>query len=778
MIIALLEKSEGYEDLLEQLESHQLQVTVFTSIVKLSHWIETNPEPSGAIVDFKTSKYQDFLIRFSLRYPEIPVFTLSNQAREQLALRLRSFTNRLKQSDQHQSIGKLLLVDDSKTIRMQYKKLLERDGFVVDVAQDAEEGFDMALNNRYSLAIIDYFMPGETGAQLVAKLQAHDDTYQLVCAILTAQYKQSVVDECLKAGARECMFKNESSDLFITRVRALLRGVQRKRQVDKERSRLIGILYSVAEGVFGVAQDGRIQFVNPATLKLLGRSLDGLMGRFPHECVHPTDNRGQMTSFEHCFLQQAYLFGDELRDWRTLFQRSDGSLFPVECSVTVLGSKEAVQGSVVVFRDISEQERLEKNWQWQLNHDQLTGLLNRNAFEEILTREVNRNKRNEKSALLLFIDLDKFKLINDELGHAAGDQLLISLAESLKSRARETDFVGRLSGDEFVVLLTELMPEQFEDLAENYRRLLENTSLFWEGKVHSITGSIGLTLLDSKAGSIGELLIQADLACQQAKQKGRNQWAFFDESDSESIQQGNWFKRLSSAMKEQQFSLLQQPIYATDNIEEQKGSNCLLRLVEGTTLISPAIFMSDAKRFGVIKDIDRLVLQKLTSYCKDNHSRANAWYSLCLSIDAMSDQGFRTNIAEIWKQSGLSADKLRFEIAEEELFKFPQWKNHLSTLRELGFGIIISHFGMNTQSVLNLPQMPVDAIKLDTSLTRDLKEQGARRNLIDAIVITAEQEGIDVIATHIETTQDLENLAKCNVNQVQGFYLGKPAHLI
>jgi diguanylate cyclase (GGDEF)-like protein/PAS domain S-box-containing protein len=778
VIIALLEESQRYDDLLEQLQSHQLQVTVFTSIVKLSHWIETNPEPSGAIVDFKTSKYQDFLIRFSLRYPEIPVFTLSNQSKQQLALRLRSFTNRLKHSDVGQAIGKILLVDDSKTVRMQYKKLLEKDGFVVEVAQDAEEGFDMALSSQYSLAIIDYFMPGETGAQLVAKLQAHDDTYQLVCAILTAQYKQSVVDECLKVGARECMFKNESSDLFITRVRALLRGVERKRQVEKERSRLIGILYSVAEGVFGVSQDGRIQFVNPATLKLLGRSLDGLMGRFPHECIHPTDNRGQLTSFEHCFLQQAYLFGDELRDWRTLFQRSDGSLFPVECSVTILGNKQSVLGSVVVFRDISEQERLEKNWQWQLNHDQLTGLLNRNAFEEILTREVSRNRRSDKSALLFFIDLDKFKLINDELGHAAGDQLLISLADSLQSRARETDFVGRLSGDEFVVILTELLPSQFEELAESYRRLLENTSLYWEDKVHTITGSIGVTLLDSKAGSIGELLIQADLACQQAKLKGRNQWAFFSEEDSDVIQQGNWFKRLNDAMKEQQFSLLQQPIYSTNNIESQQGSNCLLRLVEGSNLISPAIFMSDAKRFGVIKDIDRLVLQKLASYCQESENSNSGWFSLCLSIDAMSDQEFRASIAKIWQQSGLAPDRLRFEIAEEELFKFPQWKNHLNTLRELGFGIVISHFGLNTQSVLNLPQMPIDAIKLDTSLTRDLTSKGARRNLIDAIVNTATQVGIEVIATHIETTKDLENLVECRVDQVQGFYLGKPAHLL
>ena len=777
MIIVLLKDKQQYLHLIEQLESQNLDVLVFTSIVKLHQWIEINPEPSGVIIDFKTHFYQDFLIRFTLRYPDIPVLTLKNQTKEQLELRLKSFTTRLLKPKEEATIGRILLVDDSKTVRTQYRKLLERDGFRVDVAVEAQQGFALALENKYDLAIIDYFIPGDNGAQLCRNLQSNEETYDLVCAILTAQYKQSVVDECLTAGARECMFKNESADLFLTRVRALLRGVERKRQVERERTRLIGLLYSVAEGVYGVAPDGRIQFINPATLKLLGQSMVELMGRFPHDSIHPTDNRGQMTSFDHCFLQQAYMYGDELRDWRTLFQRADGSLFPVECSVTVLGEKGDVQGSVVVFRDISEQKRLEQNWQWQLNHDQLTGLLNRNAFEEVLSREFNRVKRIEKNAMLLFIDLDKFKLINDDLGHAAGDQLLINLAEKLQGRARDTDYVGRLSGDEFVILLTDLSPGQFEELAEQYRQLLEETTLYWEDKIHSITGSIGLTLLRSNVGSIGELLIQADQACQQAKRKGRNQWSFFNEKEAEETQQGNWFKRLNSAMKKEQFTLLQQPIYQSQQTDRPVGTNCLLRLTEGTSLISPAIFMSDAKRFGVIKEIDHLVLQKLVDHCIANSSMDNGWYSLCLSIEAVSDEVFRNDLFDIWTQSGLNTNNLRLEIGEEDLYKFPEWKKHFAILRDQGFGIVISHFGMNTQMVLNLPQMPIDTIKLDTSLTRNLTDSNPRKNLIDAIVKTAAQSGIEIIASHIETSRDLEMLRGRGIELIQGFYLGKPKRL-
>lgn len=773
----LLEEKVRYQQLLKMLDAQAVAVLLFTSTIELNRWIEVNPEPSGVIIDFKTTIYQDFLIRFSLRYPDIPVLTLKVQTEEQLNLKLQTFTNRLLKPTTNRCAGKILLVDDSKTVRVKYKKLLTEEGYSVDVATEAKQGLIMALNNHYDLAIIDYFMPGDNGAQLCKNLQEHEKTYDLVCSILTSQYKQSVVDECLVSGASECMFKNESSELFITRVKGLLRGVERKRQIDKERARLIGLLYSVAEGVYGVSADGLIQFVNPATLKLLGLTMDELMGQFPHECIHPTDNRGQLTSSEHCFLQQAYVLGDELRDWRTLFRRADGSLFPIECSVTLLGNANDVQGSVVVFRDISEQYRLEQHWKWQLNHDQLTGLLNREAFEEILGRELNRVKRFNRNALLLFIDLDRFKLINDELGHAAGDQLLINLAQELQSQSRDIDYVGRLSGDEFVILLTDIAVNKFEHLAEKYRAILQDTSLFWEDKIHTVTGSIGLTILHPKSGSIGELLNQADQACQQAKRKGRNQWSLYSAQDAQLIPQGNWLARLKTAIQNEQFILLQLPVYQTDNANQRIGTSCQLRLKEGSSLISPSIFMSDAKRFGLIKNIDKLVVKKLIEHCDNNLDIQGGWFSLNLSVEAISDESFRLEMFDLLQQSNLSAQQLRFEVGEEELYKFSNWKKYLSEIRERGFGIIIGHFGKSIQSILNMAQMPIDAIKLDTSITQNLITSIPCRNLIDAIVKTANQSGIDVIASHVETSADLELLGACEINQLQGFYFGKPKQI-
>ncbi len=775
IVLALITDFERFQYLLDRLEQQQsIKVLVFGTVARLQRWLELNPEPSGLIVDFTSPIYQDFLIRFSLRHPDVAVLSLKAQSTEQINLRTLAFTNRLTSPTKLSNPGRILLVDDSKTVQMQYQKVLKAAGYIVELADDAEQGLKKAVNGQFDLAIIDFFMPGDNGAQLCQKLQSTEETYELTCAILTAQYKQQVVDQCIKAGAHECMFKNESYDLFLTRVKALIRSVERKRQIERERGRLIGLLYSVAEGVYGVTPDGRIQFVNPATLNLLGQSMADLMGHYPHDCIHPIDNGGQQTSFEHCFLQQAYILGDELRDWRTLFQRADGSLFPVECSVTLLGDVENNQGSVVVFRDISEQQRLEKNWQWQLNHDHLTGLLNRSAFEEILTRELNRIRRTKDNSLVLFIDLDKFKVINDELGHAAGDQLLVSLSENLKSRARDTDYVARLAGDEFIVLATHVGKSEFAELAEKYRLLLEESNLFWEGKSYAVTGSIGVAVLDENADSIGEIMARADQACQSAKQKGRNQWEIYREQMVNQTEQGNWYHRLTSAMREQQFTLLKQAIFDPQNRERCIALNCSLRLKEGTALISPSIFMSNAKRFGLLEQIDRQVIDMLANYCASNPSLNLSWFSVTLSTETLSNESFRKELLKLWCKSGLTPAHLQFEIAEEGLFNFPRWKTHLANLRTAGFGVIINHFGLNAQSLLNLPQLPVDAIKLDSMLTRELATSIPRRNLIDAIVKTARQSNIKVIATHIESSIELELLLARGIDFVQGFYLDKP----
>jgi len=169
-----------------------------------------------------------------------------------------------------------------------------------------------------------------------------------------------------------------------------------------------------------------------------------------------------------------------------------------------------------------------------------------------------------------------------------------------------------------------------------------------------------------------------------------------------------------------------------------------------------------------------MALRMLVDYCVKLADKSERWFSLTLSVETMSDDTFVEQLLADWSDAKMNPSSLYLEVGEEELFNFPQWKDHLAKIRTKGFGIIISHFGMNSQSVLNLPQLPVDAIKLDTALTRELATSKPRCNLIDAIVKTAKQNKIKIIATHIESATDLELLKARSVDQVQGFYLKKP----
>lgn len=773
MILALYSQGHRWQEVTAAVRRF-CGVEIFDSAIALQSWMELNGIPSGLIIDLQDSQFENFLIRFSLRHPDVPLLTLTEQPEDRLLLRARAFVNRTQSPKDKTGLAKILLVDDSKTVRQHYREALTLAGYSVDVAENAQEGFDKASGKRYDLAIIDYFMPDSNGAELVEKLKKQESTYDLFCAILTGQYQQEVVDECLKAGAQECMFKNESFDLFLTRVHALVRSVQRKRQAESERGRLIGLLYSVSEGVFGVTADGRIQFVNPATLSLLDQSLSNLMGHYPHDCIHPIGSDGQPTTRDECFLQQAYTQQEELRCWRTLFQRADKTLFPVECNVNSLSNGQGHGGSVVVFRDISEQRRMEKNWQWQLSHDHLTGILNRSAFEEILNNTINRAKRMEEKSLLMFIDLDRFKVINDTMGHAAGDKLLVTLSNKLVAVSRDSDYVGRHSGDEFLVLCVQIEDEGMATIAEKFRAALEETALQWEGKQVQVTGSIGLAWIDHHTPDTQTAISQADLACAKAKQKGRNQWQLYRDSFEASELPGNWINRLQSAIENKSFSLSRQGVFNGQEPHNLLGYCCELQLREGDSLVSPELYQSNAKRFGLSVRIDETAIALLIERIRmlNIPVKSHSWYSLPFCIETLGQDKFPEKLLGMWQATGLMPEKLRLVINESDLFQHADWQSWLSNLRGIGFKVAINQFGTNLQTVLNLQQLPVDVLTLDTGLSERIEENPVSGNVVDALVKSAKVFQIKVQAVKVNTAVSLELLKAKEVDELQGNHIG------
>ncbi|HEX19320.1 MAG TPA: diguanylate cyclase, partial [Acidiferrobacteraceae bacterium] len=356
---------------------------------------------------------------------------------------------------------RILFVDDSSTVRAIYKRLLNKNGYQTDVAENAEQALKLAEKNQYDITITDYFMPKINGDELCRRLLDNPATNHIITAIITGAYLDEVIKDSLQAGAVECMFKNEANELFLARIAAMSRMVRAKNSIDGQRNRLEGILNSVGEGVYGVSQEGLVTFINPAALQMLGYENDEkIIGQPPHELFHHSDEDGSPIARDKSFIQQAYGSGYEVYSRETVFWNQAKKTLPVECTIYPLRILGKQEGSVVAFKDISERKNLEKKLRWQATHDPLTELLNRRFFEEALDNEVNRLARSSEVSCLVYIDLDRFKYINDTAGHTAGDQLLVKIARQLRNRLRSSDLLTRIGGDEFAVIMRNVDPER------------------------------------------------------------------------------------------------------------------------------------------------------------------------------------------------------------------------------------------------------------------------------------------------------------------------------
>ncbi|MEW7987391.1 MAG: EAL domain-containing protein [Candidatus Thiodiazotropha sp.] len=697
---------------------------------------------------------------------------------------------------------RVLFVDDSRTVRVKYQRLLMANGYEAETAATVGEGYEKALDSRFDIAIIDYFMPDATGDVLCQRLRDDATTTGITTAIITGTYLDKAIKQSLEAGAVECMFKNESDDLFLTRIDAMSRHIRAHKSIEKERERLGGILRSVGEGVYGVNSEGYISFVNPACRRILGYAPDErLIGKSALELFHYTDEDGNPIDEKKCFLQHTYADGTPLNARETLFWHKSGDSIPVECTVYPLTIKGKREGSVVAFRDISERKLLEEELRWQASHDALTKLYNRRYFEEQLTQEAGRLKRSKETSALLYIDLDRFKYINDTAGHAAGDRLLVEIAQQLKQRLRSTDLLARLGGDEFAVILRNICKESVHQVADDYREMLDSYIFIYNGKQYKVNGSIGIALIDKESESASEILADADIACHIAKGEGRNRTHLFvPESDSKKAMDLDlgWSSRLHNALVQDHLVLHYQPIIPVELIpaelmletegpiyqqllsvvpQEQQISELLLRLDDPMWgIVFPGAFLPTAERFNMMDKIDywvvnaavkKLALLQQTGY--------TGMFTINLSGQTVTNKQLIEDIETLVVNSAIDPGKVIFEITETSAVSNLMSANEMITrLSALGCSFALDDFGSGFSSFSHLKNLPVDFIKIDGLFVRGVATDPSDRAIVHSINDIAHSLGKETIAEYVEDAAILRFLYESGINYVQGHFLSPP----
>jgi len=412
------------------------------------------------------------------------------------------------------------------------------------------------------------------------------------------------------------------------------------------------------------------------------------------------------------------------------------------------------------------------------NFDPLTGLPNRRMFLDQLELEIKKARRSQNKLALLFIDLDRFKEVNDTLGHHAGDQLLVEAAKRIASCVRESDIVSRLGGDEFTLILSEVTDvNRIEKVADAIVRSLGEA--YWLGAENTFaSASIGIAIYPADAADESELLRNADQAMYLSKSEGRNCFRFFTAAMQETTRKHRQLaQELHAALRENQFQLYFQPIVDLRTGEIFKAETLLRWHHPAHGLIEPAEFIPIAEEIGIIDEIGNWVFGK-------SLEQAKLWslligHTFRIGVNISPVQLMNKGHNNVWinhvHETKLSGKNVSIEITEKTLLNDrPEVADSLLSLHDAGIEVAIGNFGTGYSSLASLQKAKIDYLKIDRSFTKNLTVEPAQLSLSEAIIAMAHKLGMQVIAEGIETAEQHRLLKLANCDFGQGYFFSRP----
>ncbi len=554
-----------------------------------------------------------------------------------------------------------------------------------------------------------------------------------------------------------------------TRQRALELGSQMSRRYreSEERFRALNELLP-ALVLLAEVEGGRITYANRAARDRLGGQAGECLPDLFEDQVLRAQLRDPAT--RGCDRIEALLHNDDgVRFWAS-----------VAISRIVLNGRDKL---LMVASDINEQRQLTELLGHQASHDALTELYNRREFERRLQAALMVTGPDAPLSVLLYIDLDQFKLINDTSGHLAGDQLLAQLAIIMRKQLCDIDVLARLGGDEFGVLVADVLNRAAaEQIAERMRRCIDGYVFIWEQRSYMISASIGCVMIDRPDLLMKDLLSHADTACYMAKELGRNRVHFYSERDDETVRRRGemeWANRLRWAIDEHRLMLTYQEIWPLPLAAG--GEPCIELLLrfrdEAGQLVVPGVFMPAAERYGLMPVVDRWVIETALANFDGLHPIGAGVRMVAINLSGASveDEALADRIIGWLRHYRVEPSRVCFEITETVAVRnLSQVVRIMERLRMAGCKIALDDFGAGMSSFTYLKNLPLDIIKIDGSFVRDMLTDPVSHLMVRAVTDIGHRLGLEVVAEWVTDMETVQALTVLGVNRAQGFSLHHP----
>lgn len=686
--------------------------------------------------------------------------------------------------------SRILVIEDYQDTADLINRILHKR-FDLTFAADGEQGLDIWRNGHFDIVLLDLMLPKISGEQLLHEILKDKPEQSVI--MMTAHGDSKKAGELVLAGAVDFIAKPFKAEqlrhvcgIAAHREDFVISNEQFKEKqlaLAAEKNRAQITLKSIADGVITTNEMGLVDYANPVAQKTLKYQAEEMLGRplsdfyaTYHETSHiPTANLVMRAISENDTQRSAS---------RTVLKNRDNEERLVEQQATPIRNKMGVAiGAVLIFRDKTEIKNIEKRLSFHASHDPLTGLHNRDIFDQEIRLALHEAENNGTEHCLCHLSLSQFNIINETYGHRIGDKLLQKVARLLQKKVRApSDVIARIGGDEFGILLRHCSIEAAERICEVIVTELGESKFEHNDKSFEINAGIGIVSMAGESPELSDVVSAAIAACNMAKERGKNKVATFSKEDIEVLEkrsEARYATALMDAIEAGRIHLFQQKI---DNGDNNKVSYEILSRIsdESGEIVLPGLYLSAAERYNLTPNLDRWVIKHTLLWLQQHAELAEELEYMSINISGLSicEDSFTDFIKQCFQDTGVNPRKICFEITETAaVSNFIRAGDFITAIRDLGCKFALDDFGSGMSSFAYLKKLPVDILKIDGLFIKDILNDPIDLAMVKSINEVGHVMGLKTVAEYVENEEILKVLCKLGVDSFQGYQIAKPEPL-